>query len=125
MRKIMMLMSMVMLVMAAGLLNTSCGTVPLKDMNVSFTDGSKNSYGVNYTDDEDSKQAGAIVTVGEKTYGCFVDYKDAAPDAMRFSVDVSAAELTGCIKFTYKRVTVECKVTDRTKPEEMLPKTIG
>ena len=116
---------MVMIVMVAGLLNTSCGTVPIKNMSVSFTDGKSNIYSVNYEDDADSKQAGAIVTYDKKTYGCFVDYKDAAPDAMGFSVDVSAAELTGCIKFTYKRVTVECKVTDRTKPEEMLSKPIG
>ena len=101
------------------LLSSSCKTVPIKNMGVSFTDGKENLYSVKYDDDEDSKKALAIIDVKGKRYGCMVDYKDSAPDAIGFNVDISAMELTGCVKFTYKRVTVECEVTNKTLPEEL------
>jgi hypothetical protein len=98
-------------ILVASLCVGSCGTVPkVTEGKIHVQDTEKNDYIIAYKDNNETKVFKALVDVKGKTYTCEVDYTEAAPDAMGMSLDISAAELTGAVKFTYKAITVECSV---------------
>ena len=108
------LISLIFILVAIALLQ-SCATTPaITNGEIKITDKNSNDYLIGYEDNSETKVFKALVDVKGKTYMCEVDYTAAAPDAMGFSLDVSAAELTGTVKFTYKTITVECAVKDDT-----------
>lgn len=98
---------------------TSCATVPITEGGFSFKDGKNNDYDVKYTDNSETKKFKALVDIKGKTYSCEVDYTAAAPDAMGFDIDISALDITGKIKMTYKKVTVECSVENDVPDSEI------
>jgi len=105
--------ALVLILMVASVLTTSCGTVPkVTEGKVQVKDTEGNDYLTSYKDNSETKTFEALVDVKGKTYYCKVDYTKASPDAMGFGINVNALELTGKVEFTYKDVTVECSVAD-------------
>lgn len=100
------------LLFTVSVLMTSCATPSVVSGKISFRDGKKNDYLVDYEDNEEAKKFKALVDVKGKTYSCEVDYTEAPADAFGIDIDVSALDITGKIKFTYKKVTVECSVAN-------------
>lgn len=112
-------MKNLLVVLVFALIMASCATPSVVSGKVAFRDGKQNDYVVAYTDNTEAKIFKALIDIRGKTYSCEVDYTTAPADAFGIDIDVSALDITGKVKFSYKKVTVECSLQDDVPDSEV------
>lgn len=90
---------------------TGCPTTRV--LRGSFKDGIGNAYSYHLEDQTKEKIAEVAVAYKGKEYRCQVKYTVDDSDLLEVDVDVSQADITGSVKVTYKKVTVDCSLLDR------------
>ena len=113
------MMKNMLVILVFALIMSSCATPSVISGKIAFKDGKQNDYVLDYTDDTEAKKFKALIDIKGKTYGCEVDYTTAPADAFGVDIDVSALDITGKVKFTYKKVTVECSLQNDVPDSEV------
>ena len=112
-------MKNLIIILVFALIMSSCATPSVVSGKIALRDGKQNDYVLDYTDDTEAKKFKALIDIKGKTYSCEVDYTTAPADAFGIDIDVSALDITGKVKFTYKKVTVECSLQNDVPDSEV------